>query len=74
MAEIIVIQPRGGKTTAQMVLELIKLSPNGLKVIDISKTLNRPISMIQICLKQLKANGKVHSRKEGMNLVYFAIK
>ncbi len=46
-------------TTTDRLLELIHHHPDGLTIKELADTLNRPISMLQICLKILTANRKV---------------
>ena len=53
MVKIKFIQPRGGLTTAETILELIQENPQGLTMKSISKETNRPISMLNICLRNL---------------------
>ncbi|MDJ0510416.1 MAG: helix-turn-helix domain-containing protein [Crocosphaera sp.] len=50
----VIISPTPGLTTSQRILELILNHPQGITVKDLSDGLNRPISMIQYCLKDLK--------------------
>lgn len=53
MVKIKFIQPRGGLTTAETILELIQENPKGLTMKSISQETNRPISMLNICLRNL---------------------
>ncbi len=46
-------------TTTDRLLESIRLHPDGLTVKELSEGLNRPVSMVQICLKTLIANRQV---------------
>jgi DNA-binding transcriptional regulator YiaG len=46
-------------TTTDRLLELIHNHPDGLTIKELADTLNRPISMLQICLKILTASRKV---------------
>jgi DNA-binding transcriptional regulator YiaG len=46
-------------TTTDRLLESIQDRPDGITIKELADTLNRPISMIQICLKILKASQKV---------------
>jgi DNA-binding transcriptional regulator YiaG len=46
-------------TTTDRLLELIHSHPDGLTVKALADSLNRPVSMIQICLKILTASRKV---------------
>jgi DNA-binding transcriptional regulator YiaG len=58
-------------TTTDRLLELIHDHPEGLTIKELADLLNRPISMIQICLKILKATQKVaiEQQKNGRQLV-----
>ena len=53
MVKIKFIQPRGGLTTAETILQLIQDNPKGLTMKSISQETNRPISMLNICLRNL---------------------
>jgi DNA-binding transcriptional regulator YiaG len=46
-------------TTTERLLELIHTHPDGLTIKELADSLNRPISMLQICLKILLASQKV---------------
>jgi DNA-binding transcriptional regulator YiaG len=46
-------------TTIDRLLELIYQHPDGLTIKELADTLNRPISMLQICLKILISSQKV---------------
>ncbi len=63
-----------GLTTTQQVIHLIMEHPQGVSAKEISRKLNRPISMIQICLKNLKSSRCIYSRtnKENKQLIYYA--
>ncbi len=50
-------------TTTDRLLELIHSHPDGLTIKELADTLNRPISMLQICLKILTASRKVAVRQ-----------
>jgi DNA-binding transcriptional regulator YiaG len=50
-------------TTTDRLLELIHSHPDGLTIKELADTLNRPISMLQICLKILTASQKVAVRQ-----------
>ena len=53
MTRITFIQPRGGLTTAERILQLIQDHPQGLTLKSLSQKTNRPISMLNICLRNL---------------------
>jgi DNA-binding transcriptional regulator YiaG len=50
-------------TTTERLLELIHIYPNGLTIKELADSLNRPVSMVQICLKILIANRQVVVRQ-----------
>jgi DNA-binding transcriptional regulator YiaG len=51
-------------TTTDRLLELIRIHPEGLTIKQLADRLNRPISMLQICLKILIASRKVAIRQQ----------
>jgi DNA-binding transcriptional regulator YiaG len=51
-------------TTTDRLFETIDLHPEGLTIKELADTLNRPISMLQICLKILIASKKVAIRQQ----------
>lgn len=51
-----IIAPTPGPTTKERILELIVINPQGITVKELSDRLNRPISMIQYCLKELQTS------------------
>ena len=63
-------------TTTDRLLELIHHHPDGLTIKELSDRLNRPVSMLQVCLKILIASRKVaiDRRNNGRQLapVYIA--
>jgi DNA-binding transcriptional regulator YiaG len=50
-------------TTTDRLLELLADRPDGITIKELADTLNRPISMIQICLKILIASQKVATKQ-----------
>jgi DNA-binding transcriptional regulator YiaG len=58
-------------TTTDRLLELISQHPDGLTIKELADRLNRPISMLQICLKNSIASQKVaiEQHKSGQKLV-----
>jgi DNA-binding XRE family transcriptional regulator len=57
-------------TTTDRLLESIRNRPDGVTIKELADTLNRPVSMIQICLKILTASQKiaVKQHKHGAQL------
>ncbi len=60
-----IITPTPGPTTSELVLELIQNNPQGLTIGTLKNQLNRPVSMLQICLKGLIADKLIKKRKQG---------
>ncbi|MDJ0688762.1 MAG: winged helix-turn-helix domain-containing protein [Xenococcaceae cyanobacterium MO_188.B32] len=62
-----------GLTTTQQVIQVIRDHPQGISAKEISRRLNRPISMIQICLKNLKSSRCIYTRtnKQNKHLMYY---
>ena len=48
-----IITPTPEPTTTELVLELIHNHPQGLTIGELQQQLNRPVSMLQICLRDL---------------------
>jgi DNA-binding IclR family transcriptional regulator len=70
-----IITARSGLTTIEKILALIENSPNGISITEISKEINRPVSMISICLKSLISEKKVKAKlsKNGRQRIYSSI-
>jgi len=68
-----IISATPGPRTAEQILVLIETRATGITLRELSRSLNRPRSMIQVCLKQLISEGRVyvHKNKTGMNLIYY---
>ena len=73
MIEIEIISATPGMSTQEQVLELIRERKTGITIKEIKRILNRPISMIQIHLKELIADKAVitHKNKAGVGLIYY---
>jgi DNA-binding transcriptional regulator YiaG len=54
-------------TTADRLLELLGDRPDGIAIKELSDTLNRPISMLQICLKIAIASRKVAVKQRDLD-------
>ncbi|MDJ0714587.1 MAG: hypothetical protein QNJ54_10255 [Prochloraceae cyanobacterium] len=76
MRTIKIIQATPGLTTTERIEQLIENHPQGITIKELSRTLNRPISMVQICLKSLISWRKVYAKpsKSGMHLIYYSKK
>ena len=73
MIKIKIISGTPGINTRERILELIKSRSTGITIKEICKLINRPISMIQICLKELIADKAIFTRKNkvGVGLIYY---
>ena len=73
MIEIKIISGTPGINTRERILELIQSRSTGITIKEICKLINRPISMIQICLKELIADKAIFTRKNkvGVGLIYY---
>ena len=70
--KIIIIKPRGGLTTSEQILNLIQKHSQGITIREISQQLNRPVSMINICLNILIKNKRIHRQLDGTKWIYYA--
>ncbi len=66
-----IIKAKSGLTTNEKILELLENNPDGLTVRQLSDQINRPISLIQTCLKLLVSCKKVVSKKIEMIQYYY---
>lgn len=68
-----IVKPTPGLTTTEKILELIFAHPQGITAKEICRFLNRPVSMVQICLKALQSSRQVYAKKHqnGLYLVYY---
>lgn len=71
--QIQIIRATPGITTQEQVLQLIEERKTGITIKEIKRILNRPISMIQIHLKELIADKAIitHKNKAGVGLIYY---
>lgn len=74
MVNFQIITARSGLTTSEKILETIENHPHGVSITEISKEINRPVSMISICLKSLIAEKKVKAKlsENGRQRIYFS--
>lgn len=71
MANLIFIKARGGLSTSETLLRVINQNPQGLTIKQLSNNINRPVSMINICLKQLSSRKQITIQLSGMQrLIY----
>lgn|GEM_PF-2350858 len=73
MIQIKIISASPGMTTQEQVLQLVKERRTGITIKEIKQILNRPISMIQIHLRELIADKAIitHKNKAGVGLIYY---
>lgn len=65
---ITIISATPGPKTEETILDLILTHPQGLTVKELSQRLNRPVSMIQICLNSLLERKQVSVRYHDNNI------
>ena len=73
MIEINIISSTPGISTHEQILQIIQARNTGITIKEISKIVNRPVSMIQVCLKDLIASEDIftHKNKVGVGLIYY---
>jgi predicted transcriptional regulator len=71
--EIKIISASPGISTQEQLLKLVESKKTGITIKEIKQVLNRPISMIQIHLKELIADKAIitHKNKAGVGLIYY---
>lgn len=70
-----IISATPGPTTKEQILELILTHPEGITVKTLSDRLNRPVSMINYCLKDLKGSKFIQAKlnSEEKQLIYYPV-
>ena len=73
MTHIKIISATPGLNTEEKLSQLIEERKTGITIKEMSQKVNRPVSMLQICLKQLISAKKVCVRKSKVsnNLIYY---
>ena len=73
MIEINIISSTPGISTHEQILQIIQARNTGITIKEISKIVNRPVSMIQVCLKDLISSEDIftHKNKVGVGLIYY---
>jgi predicted transcriptional regulator len=68
-----IITATPGPTTTERILELILAYPQGITTKELSYRLNRPVSMVNVCLKSLIAARQIYVRlsENGMQQIYY---
>jgi DNA-binding IclR family transcriptional regulator len=65
-----IIRPTAGLNTTDRILDIVRANPQGISVRTLSDQLNRPVSMINRCLKSLVAAKKILARKDNNQWIY----
>ena len=73
MIKINIISATPGISTQEQILQIIQARETGTTIKEIKQILNRPISMIQVHLKELIAAKVIFTRKNkaGVGLIYY---
>lgn len=73
MPKLFLVKPKSGLNTSERILQLLQAYPQGITIKELSDRLNRPVSMLQICLKSLVSAQKVQAKlsNNGMQLIYY---
>ena len=73
MIQINLISATPGISTQEQILQLVRDRHTGITVKEIKQILNRPVSMIQVCLKDLIASKAIFTRQNqaGVGLIYY---
>ncbi len=76
MIEINIISASPGISTQEQIFQIIEARSTGITIKEMNKILNRPISMIQVHLKDLIATKAIFTRenKAGVGLIYYPSK
>lgn len=73
MSILFLVKSQPGLNTTERIVELLQCYPQGITIKGLSDQLNRPISMLKICLKSLVSAKKVSTKlsDNGMQLIYY---
>lgn len=73
MVRIQIVSAPPGPSTTERILELVQANPQGLTIKELKRTLNRPVSMLQHCLKPLLLGEQIYVRLSDnqMQQVYY---
>jgi len=71
--EINIISASPGASTQEQILKIVRERKTGITIKEMKRILNRPISMLQIHLKELIADKAIITRKNkaGVGLIYY---
>ena len=75
MAHLKIISATPGLTTQEEILKIIQERTTGITTKQLGKLLNRPVSMLQVCLKRLIASKQIYSKKSrtSHSIIYYPI-
>ncbi|MGK7894068.1 MAG: winged helix-turn-helix domain-containing protein [Xenococcus sp. (in: cyanobacteria)] len=75
MTHLKIISATPGLTTQEEILKIIQERTTGITTKQLSKILNRPVSMLQICLKRLITSKQIYSKKSrtSHSIIYYPI-
>lgn len=73
MSELCFIKQKKGISTSDHIIRAVKEHPQGITVGELSNKLNRPVSMLQVCLKSLVSEEKIEKKlsENQMQLIYY---
>ncbi len=73
MTKIKIITAEPGQDTKEKIIAIVESRKTGVTIRELSQRLNRPVSMLQICLKQLVSSKQIVARqsKVNNNLIYY---
>jgi chromosome partitioning protein len=73
LPRLCIIPPKSRPKTGELILDVIRSHPHGITVKQLSQELNRPVSMLHICLKSLQSSRHVYAKlsENGMQLIYY---
>jgi hypothetical protein len=68
-----IISPRPGIKTSEKILQIIEDRETGITIKQLSEMINRPVSMLQVCLTQLTLSKQICARqsKVSRNFIYY---
>jgi predicted transcriptional regulator len=68
-----IITSRPGIKTSEKILQIIKDRETGITIRQLSEMINRPVSMLQVCLNQLTLSKQISAKqsKVSRNLIYY---
>ncbi len=75
MTYLKIISATPGLTTQEEILKIIQEQTTGITTKQLSKVLNRPVSMLHVCLKKLIAAKQIYSKKSktSHSIIYYPI-